>query len=148
MTQGPKLLSVFATSQVSWFWAILSRRFLVWKEVRYRRFCLKHTIYFTMGNCKFLCPPLVRFHREGVAISILHMYSFGGSLSIGLSAKNTFRWAYFLKLYYAFSISVVVEVCGLVGMSLLERPSVSFATKGTDMFLVRSWNARLSGRGK
>ena len=80
----------------------------------------------------------MRFHREGVAILILHMYSFGGSLSIGLSAKNTFRWAYFLKLYYAFSISVVVEVCGLVGMSLLERPSVSFATKGTDMFLVRS----------
>ena len=47
MTQGPKFLSVFATSQSSWFLGHSISFFLAWEEVRYCRFSLEHAIYFT-----------------------------------------------------------------------------------------------------
>ena len=65
-------------------------------------------------------------------------YSFGGSLSMGLPATNTFKWASLLELSCDFSNSAALEVNSLVGMNVLETPRVSFATKGTDLFLVRS----------
>ena len=72
-------------------------------------------------------------------------YSFGGSLSMGLPATNTFKWASLLELSCDFSNSAALEVNSLVGMNVLETPRVSFATKGTDLFLVRSWHAKLLG---
>ena len=56
-------------------------------------------------------------------------YSFWGSLSIGLSAKNTFQWVSLLKLYCDFSNWAALEVCGLVGMNLFERPSIFMPPK-------------------
>ena len=57
---------------------------------------------------------------------------------MGLSAGNPFKWASPLKLSWEFSNSAALEVNGLVGMNLHERPRNYFAAKGTDLFFVRS----------
>ena len=96
MTRGPQFLSVFATSQGSWFLSH-SRRFSGMGGGWILQISSWTCHLFHERNCRFSCPPPVAFRQERGAILILHIVLGGrcqwGCLQRILSSGNL-SWNY------------------------------------------------------